>query len=162
MTGKTTLVTRLLQNPKFRLERPCIILDPNLDERWPHDEGVFLSHNKELFLQAVKHPDNYGSIVVVDESGESIGRNGGDMAWLATRGRHYGHQCIFIAQRAMQVDVNVRTQCANMFIFRQGDSDAKILAAEKASNEIKQAPDLQKGEYLAVVGLNPVVKKKLF
>lgn len=168
MSGKTTLATQLLNSDTFRRDaktgekRPCIILDPNLDKRWPVAPDVFLTHNREQFLQVVRDPENYGSIVVVDESGESIGRYGGDMTWLATRGRHFGHQCIFITQRASQIDVNVRTQCANMFVFIQGQSDANILAAEKGKRRLKDAPDLKKGQYLAAIGTNEVLFKKVF
>lgn len=162
MSGKTTLAVRLVAQLKAT-NRPLIILDPNRDPRWPVGDGDFLTHNRDLFLQVVKNPENAGAIVVVDESGESIGKYGGDMAWLATRGRHFGYQCVFIGQRAAQIDKNVRTQCANVFIFRVGSTDADLLSAEYADDTgiIKQASNLGAGEYIACVGFKPPVKYRL-
>ena len=163
LSGKTTLATQLINNETYRAGRPAIILDPNLDNRWPKDESCFVTHDKDVFLRVVKDPQNYSAVVVVDESGEKIGRYGGEMSWLATRGRHYGHQCLFITQRATQLDKNVRTQCANLFIFRQAASDAKVLDAEWAdgSGVILSAAQLNQGEYIACIGFNPPQKLKL-
>lgn len=127
-------------------------------------EGVdFITHNREAFLQVVKDPENAGAVVCVDESGETIGKYGGDMAWLATRGRHFGYQCIFIGQRANHIDKNVRTQCAHIFVFRIGSTDAALMAEEYAdpTGLLRDACNLEKGEYLAMVALGKPQKMRL-
>ncbi len=159
LSGKTTLAAQQAAKLKAELGRPLIVLDPNLDPRWQAD---FITHDAEKFLQVVKQSER--CIVVVDESGESIGRYASPLEWLATRGRHWGHMCFFIGQRATQISKNVRTQCANVFIFRQAQSDAQVLAAEYADSSglILQAAELQQGEFIACVGFNAPKKFKLW
>lgn len=83
-----------------------------------------------------------------------IGRYGQSMNRLATTSRKWGHRCHFIAQRAKQIDVTTRTQCSNVFVFKQSLDDTKELAKEFVADGLKQAHKLKKGEYLYKFGVD--------
>lgn len=142
MSGKTTAAIKMLHKIRAATSRPLLVLDPNLDPRW---EADFITDDPEKFKTFVFA--NKGCELAIDESGETIGRFAGDMMVLATRGRHWGHRCTFISQRAQQIDKNVRSQCTTLLCFSQYKDDAKILAAEFVDPEIEKAYLLKKGEY---------------
>lgn len=77
-----------------------------------------------------------------------IGRYSPVMEELATRGRHWGHKCHFITQRAKQIGTNIRTQCSNAVIFKQSLDDTKDLSNEFVDPMINEAHKLEKGEFI--------------
>ena len=78
---------------------------------------------------------------------------------LATTGRHYGHNCHFISQRGIQLSPTIRTQCPNIFLFKQSLQDTKDLSAEFVADELMNAHTLKKGEYLGKIGVDGKVFK---
>lgn len=161
MSGKTTLAAQLVQ--AGRNNRPLIILDRNNDDRWPLEDGDFFTTNRAEFLRAVNDPENDTFVAVIDESGAEIsrGNQSKDLEWIATIGRHAGIQCVLIAQRANQIDKNIRSQCVNVVCFRIPQSDADLLADEFAEPRLREAGSLGQGEYLACFAFKPVVKMML-
>ena len=156
-SGKTTLAVRLAGVYK-RKSIPVLVLDPFKSERW---QANFISDNPEQFLDVVFQMKNCA--IFVDESGEMIGRWGGVMTKLATVSRNYGHNAHFICQRSKQLDINVRTQCENIFLFKQSFSDTKDIANEFVANELLKAHTLKKGEFICKVGIDGQVSKgKIF
>lgn len=134
-----------------------LVLDPLKNPDWP-SELVFTDPN--AFLNEVK---NWRKCAIfVDEAGETIGKFAGEMMWLATRGRHYGHVCHFIAQRAKMVDVNVRSNCSVLNMFKQSVDDSKLLASEFAQPELKNGNTLQQGEFYYCNTFSDVTKYKIF
>lgn len=131
-----------------------MVLDPDKRSEWNAD---FITTNPEEFLEVVFA--NTGCAVFVDESGDMIGRYGGAMNRLATTSRKWGHNCHFIAQRAKQIDPTTRTQCSNVFVFKQSLDDTKELAREFVADELKNAHILRKGEYLGKIGVDGTVFK---
>jgi hypothetical protein len=140
-------------------DRKIIVLDPNLDPKWKAD---FITHDAEAFIKVVKQSQS--CLVVVDESGESGGQYKGPLDFVATRGRHWGHMGFFIGQRITQVNPNIRTQCANFFIFAQAARDCQLLSDEVVDNTglIANAHLLNQGEFIEKIGFSPAVKKRLF
>ena len=47
-----------------------------------------------------------------------------------TQGRHEGHRCIYISQRAGQVHPNIRENCESLCLFSVGMKAAKLWAEE--------------------------------
>jgi len=88
-----------------------------------------------------------------------IGRYGGIMNRLATNSRHYGHNAHFISQRAKQIDPTIRSQCSNIFLFKQSLYDTKDLSNEFVSQGLMQAHTLKKGEYIYKIGVDGETKK---
>lgn len=81
----------------------------------------------------------------VDESGAAIGRYAGEMMQVATQSRHFGHKAHFITQRASQLDRTVRDQCSELYVFRVGEYDAKMLSEEYGFKILKDAVKLPQG-----------------
>lgn len=129
-----------------------------LSENW---QANYITDNPDEFLQVVF--ENVNCAVFVDESAETIGRYAGTMQKLATSSRNLGHNVHFICQRPKQLDINMRTQCENIFVFKLSLYDTKELAREYVSNDLLYAPQLLKGEYLAKIGVDgDVCQAKIF
>jgi len=152
-TGKTTLAFKLAACYKRR-GTPVIVLDPDMRKDWNAD---FITDDPDKFLEVCKI--NQSAALFIDESGQTIGRYAGSMAWVATNSRKWGHKAHFISQRATQLDILMRTQCSNLFLFKQGVNDSKILAAEFVCPELMSACNLKKGEYLAKLGVDNEIKR---
>lgn len=135
-----------------------MVLDPSpYKSGWDAD---FVTDNPQEFLKHVFASER--CMVIVDESGDMIGRYGGEMTQLATRARHNGHNCYFICQRAKQIDSTVRANCENIICFSQSLDDTKELAREFVDNAINEAHTLKKGEYIYKIGYEQAKKDKAF
>jgi len=152
-SGKTTLAKRMAKAYRKKGWN-CIVLDPLSDPEWEAAEpqkdygGCFQTRNQHEFLETVKA--SRSCMVFVDEAGEAVGQYDNEMHWLGTRGRHYGHSCHFISQRAQQIAKTVRDQCATMYLFASSLTDCKIHADEWNEPEIKDANKLDQGEFFIV------------
>lgn len=151
LSGKTTFTEKKTKSINRLHGRKIIVLDPMLDKRWgegiaPSD--IFVTSNKQKFLQMVWNSKN--CVVVVDEAGKMIGKYDDVMDELATTGRHFGHKCFFITQRAKQISTTIRTQCSEIAIFKQSKDDTKDLANEFVEPMINEAHTLAKGEFIYV------------
>lgn len=142
-SGKTTLATELCR--KYREAGiGTIVLDPILDSRWQAD---ILTDDRDYFLQIVSNPATRGCAIFIDECGEMIGHYKREMFFLATRGRHYGHNCQFITQRAKQLSPTVRDQCGYLALFSCSLDDTIEMARNFNRPELKNANILKKGEF---------------
>lgn len=158
-SGKTTLATGQLA-PAYRNAGVKIaVLDPILDPRWNVD---FLSDDKAAFLSVMQHPDTFGCAVFIDESAEMVGQYQTEMFWLATRGRHYGHNCHFITQRAKQLAKTVRDQCSYLALFNCSFDDARELANEWNRLELREANILARGEFFWVPRFGDIQRLRAF
>lgn len=142
----------MLHQRRGLTNRPLIVLDPNLDPRF---EADFMTDDPETFLKYVW--DNESCELAIDEGGETIGRYAKDMAPLATRGRHFGHACTFIAQRCQQIDTNVRNQCTTLLLFSVSKKDAELLAAEWVDDTLLNAYKLDKGAFYLKRKFSPTI-----
>lgn len=143
-SGKSTLAKLMIQRYKNQ-QRLCAVLDPLHYNDWYAD---YQTSDPEAFLEVVWASENLA--LFVDEAGDAIGKYSDVMNQLATRGRHWGHNCCFMVQRMQQISTTVRDQCRYAFIFRVSVDDAKILANEFGVPELKQANTLEQGEYFQV------------
>lgn len=150
-SGKTTLAKKLCQQ-YIKRGITVFVLDPLLSSEW---NAHYITDNPDEFVDVVF--DNINCAIFVDESAETIGRYAGAMQRLATSSRNLGHNVHFICQRPKQLDINMRTQCEIVFVFKLSYYDAKELAKEYVADELMHAPKLQKGQYLAKVGVDGAV-----
>lgn len=150
-SGKTTLAKALVK--RYQLKgTPSIVLDPMRDPNW---NAEFQTHDTQEFLRVMY--DSERCALFVDESGKSIGKYAQEMAVVTTESRHFGHKAHLISQRAQQIDKNVRDQCSELYIFRVGHDDAKILAAEFGYPELRNASALKRGEFYKLDRFNPPI-----
>ena len=101
-------------------------------------------------------------MVFVDESGDAIGHYNPTMQRLATKGRHWGHSCFFITQKATQIPPIIRDQCGQVFLFGSGSQSAKAIAEEFNSKEFLKATELKQGEYIHKTRFGAVSKDSIF
>lgn len=156
MSGKTTLAKRIANS---YLERgvSTIVLDPLNDPSFP---ASFRTKSSDEFLQIAKQSQSCA--LFIDEAGKYVGQHDTEMHWCATMSRHWGHNCHFIAQRATQISVLVRDQCAVLAVFKVSHKDAKLLAEEFAEPELEKASQLNKGEYYYISRFQPIEKRRVF
>lgn len=140
-SGKTTKARRLAANYK-RQGIGVIVLDPLRDPGWNAD---FITDDQEEFLDVFWRSRSCAAFL--DEGGESVGRYDLAMQKTATRGRHCGHSCHYVAQKATQLAPIVRDQCSHLFLFTSGLASAKMLAEEFNKPDLLQATQLQMYSY---------------
>jgi len=157
-SGKTTYAVNLAYKYS-ELGIKTIVLDPLKDERWRAD---FLTDDYDEFMTVISHKDTRSCAVFIDESGESIDKYNRDNSYaLATRGRHYGHNMHFIAQKLTQIAPTVRDQCSFLIMFAISIDARKELANDWGKPEIATT-ELGKGDYLKVKRFGEVIKSNVF
>lgn len=157
-SGKTTYATGLSQGYRKQGIK-SIVLDPLKDKRWGAD---FLTDDIDLFLKVAQNDLTYGCAVFIDESGEAMDKFNRDSShWLATRGRHKGHNCHFICQKITQVAPIVRDQCTYLVMFQIGPTSRKQLAEEWNRPEIADI-DLKKGQFILVPRFGELEQGEVF
>jgi len=158
-SGKTTLARERIA-PLYRVKKvPVLVLDPYRSKKWKAD---FITDSPAQFVEVVK--GSRSCALFVDEAGNFIDEGYvSELRWLATNSRHYGHNCHFISQRAVQIPPTIRGQCSNLFLFRQSFSDARELSKDFVSDDILTANELKRGEYFGKIGIDgKVYKARLF
>lgn len=142
---------------KQATNRRILVLDPNYDPRWQAD---FITHDINKFDKAVF--SNQSCEIIIDESGEMVGKYAGDMMRLATRSRHFGHCLTLISQRAQMIDKNMRDQCSTLYCFSQNFDDAKLLARSFNDDKLSNANTLRAGEFYCKKRFKKIVKLNVF
>lgn len=143
-SGKTTKARQLAANYR-RQGIGVIVLDPLRDPAWQAD---FITDDQEEFLDVFWRSRSCAAFL--DEGGESVGRYDLAMQKTATRGRHCGHSCHYIAQKATQLAPIVRDQCSYLYLYTSGLTSCKMLAEEFNKPEILNGTQLQRFSYFFV------------
>ena len=118
--------------------------------------------DREEFLEVFWN--SFDLVVFVEEAAEAAGKVNPEMVFTATRGRHqvgeeaHGHSVYFSCHRLNQLDVTMRDQCPELYLFASRTNDAKDLAEDYGHQELKQAPRLQPGEFFHVLPGEPLTK----
>lgn len=149
-SGKTTLAKKLAA--RYRAQgQTVLVLDPLRDPSWPCD---FITSDQDHFLEVFWA--NKSCMAFLDEGGESVGRYDRAMQKTATRGRHPGHSCHYIAQEATQLAPIVRGQCRHLFLFCSPVDSGKVLAREFNRPELLECSTLLVGEYIHAVKMGSI------
>lgn len=155
-SGKTTLAKKLARDYSARGIK-VMVLDPLHDPEWCAD---FKTSDSEEFLEVFWNSRQCA--VFIDEAGESVGQFDKVMSKTATKGRHWGHSCHYIAQRGTQISKIVRDQCSHLFLFASSVDDGKIHANEWNSVELKGCNALKQGDYYHVTRFSDPVLLNIF
>lgn len=144
-TGKTSLLKYEII-PRFKKAGIKVaVLDPIGD---PEFQADYQTKSSEQFLQFAF--SNKGYILVVDESGEAIGKYNQPMQKLATSVRHKGNFSFFAAHSATQLPPIVRSQCANVFLFACSRPNFEKISDEWDQPTLLSLPRLKAGEFYMV------------
>lgn len=60
-----------------------------------------------------------------------------------TKGRHFGHRCFFVSQRAAQVHPAIRENCSSLALFSVQAAPARLWSQEFNDNTLLQAASLK-------------------
>ena len=107
----------------------------------------------EFVREVVRRLDGKKKVrfLIVDEAHELFGKiDAHNALWIAQRGRHDGLNIIGITQRGAAIHTTFRTQCARIYVFRCSMTDSKFMADEGGSPTVKQAHELDTGEYFLI------------
>lgn len=154
-SGKTTLA-KLIAEKRKQSGRGILVFDP-LCTHWACD---YQSNDQQEFLEVVWSSESCD--VFVDEAGKAAGHYNDLMIELATMGRHWGHNCFFICQRAHMVSPSIRTQCRVLFAFNQNGADPKTLAGDWGYDELLNCNKLKQGEYFHAQRFKTISRGRVF
>lgn len=155
-SGKSTLLKYEII-PRFKKAGiKCAVLDPLGDPAFNAD---FQTKNSNEFLRFAFA--NQGWILVIDESGQSIGRYDYPMQALATSVRHKGNFSFFATHSATQLSPLVRGQCGNVFLFACAKQNFKVIADEWDQPKLLTLPRLGILEFYFVPKFGEISKGKI-
>jgi hypothetical protein len=155
-SGKTLLAKALAREFKAQ-GYGVLVLDPLDDPDWECD---YKTSDPTAFLETFWNSER--CMVFIDEAGDSVGRYNNEMRETSTRGRHWGHSCFYIAQRATLVNQTVRDQCSKLFLFNSSLEDCKIHSNEWGRAELRKGNELAKGEYIQCGRFGDLTKGRMF
>lgn len=153
-TGKTTLakmIARELEKRTFAVT----VYDPLISE-WSPD--ALVSGDEEEFFSDLDAQYQAGKrqAVFIDEADTILSVAHRRNFWVLTRGRHFLLSPHVITQRPALVAPTIRGQCNQAYVFQVSTADAKLLADDFACEGLRDAPNLQQGEYLHVHWKNKI------
>lgn len=154
LSGKTYKAQMLAQAYK-RAGIGVLVLDPLRDPRWVCD---FITDDQDEFLDIFWRSKQ--CMGFFDEGEESVGRYDKAMNRTATRGRHWGHTCHYLAQGATQIAPVVRRQCTKLFAFCQSVDEGEVLAREWNRPELLEVSKLTQGQYIYAVKMGKIIDSR--
>ena len=155
-SGKTSLCKELAR--KYKAQGiGVIVLDPVMDGDWECD---FKTDNWDLFLEVYWKSES--CMAFFDEAYKYCFHKNEPAVETATMGRHRGHINHYIAHRANLIDTTIRAQCSELFLFRSGAKDCKLLNEEWNDPLIQEAPDFPNGTFLHIRRGEPGNISRLF
>lgn len=140
-SGKTTM-WKLKAGLLVELGCPVLVYDPvgnGIPARRTFDDVAELVNAAKEFHYA--H-------LIIDESGTGLGKYPGELQWLTTQARNWGHSTHLICQRAEQVNKTVRLQCEGVYLFRASEEDAANLARDFTQPKLGSATGLGQYQFL--------------
>lgn len=142
LSGKTTLAKALSMAYWAKSKIRSLVLDPN-QEQW--GAQAWVTTDEEKFWDVAWKTT--GSLVIVDESTETINRDKGLVA-VFTRLRHRQHKLLVIGHSGVNLLPIMRQQIDELFLFKTSPKAAAIWAEELAQPGFLAATELGQYEFL--------------
>lgn len=146
LSGKSYYALKYAAGSK---KRAIVLMPPSLKieaQKW-RDIDATVFTEQSAFIRAVERSEN--ALVIIDEAGEYCTLQNKEIHPVITRGRHRGHTVTLIAQRYSAVCPAMRGQTNICVAFRQGNTDAKLMADDYANQDIlKAVQSLKEYEYV--------------
>lgn len=153
-SGKTYLARQLVIAASRK--RRCLVLDPK-GTRW--QGASFVTTDPDKLLRVAKL--NKDCLLVIDEGGAGLNRHNVAHDWFSTMSREWGHNCIFITQRAKQVNPNIRENCYKVALFKCSRKAAEDWAEEFANEELLKATSLEQYSFFWCDKFKGCIKTRL-
>lgn len=157
-SGKSSLAKIMAQKAKAA-GALILCLDPKNDPGFCAD---FSTTDPAKFQREVTRAAGEKTLVIVDESADTIGNYAGVMCRIATMNRELAHRAIFITQRGAALDKNIVLNCGNVFVFRSSGRDCKTLCDDLGKKQVYEALEFDRGEYLYIPAYGQVRRGSIF
>lgn len=162
-SGKTCFAKTVIHHMRQKGIK-SLVLDPLRDGDWNAD---YQTHNGAEFLKTAFAPDTMRCLLVVDESGQAVGRHNPQLERIATQSRHKGHQAIFCVQQVTQLSPVIRDNCETLILFASNMRACETLADQygrtrEEIDAIRSAATFEKGQYLRVSGFGSLEYGNIF
>lgn len=141
--GKTHLAKDLAR--QFRHRGVGVIALHKADEPWPGVCVNWQTSDVERFM--AKYRQCQRVVAFMEMADAEVEKYDDRFHKCATRDRHLGNRCFFIAQRPAAVHPAIRENCEGLYLFTCGAA-AKVWAAEFCDPEIIQASRLPKYNFV--------------
>jgi hypothetical protein len=143
--GKSSLIKYEII-PRFRKAGiKSAVLDPLGDPTFKAD---YQTKDSNEFLRFAFQQKGY--ILIVDESGQAIGKYNEPMIALATTVRHKGNFSFFACHSVTTLPPVIRSQCSNVFLFQCSRTNFKMVADEWDQPDLMKLGKLGVGEFYFV------------
>lgn len=165
VTMSQFIVPTWLWPDRYNLKRPprkVLICDPQLKAMW-RGKYTFITKDADEWMAALKL--NRDCVGVWDEAGNSLQSDRKlerRMGWVPMESRNNGHLIYFICQRAGQLPIGYRNQCAQAFVFWQRSSYDRRELAESYGERMMEANKLTVGECFIAQPMKEPVKTRFF
>lgn len=150
-TGKTSYARAYVAQHAKRGGQ-SLVYDPIDPAQW---ENSHATSDIGKFLDLYWKSKN--CLCVIDEALSVGGVHDKDVIETATRGRHRGHQNLYLAQRPKGLSPTIRDQCGVLVCFRIGYRDAYELGNDW-TRSVERAADLPLKEFF-IVGRDGKIRK---
>lgn len=158
-SGKTTLAREMARILARQGHRGAVY-DPvgthTAGGGWPAEWMVY--DDADEFMAFVQSPQAVKHHLFVDEAHELFGHDCRENFWLLTKGRHFGLFLHLMSQRPNKLHPDVRTNCANCYMFRLAQDDAYEIGKDYGHNNLHKI-SLDKGDFLVLESGSPAVKR---
>lgn len=157
-SGKTTLAMQFARDFR-KLDIPTLVLHKPR-EAWSEECASWQTSDPEKFL--AKFASCQGHACFMELADGSVDKYDSRFHKCFTEGRHDGHRCYYLSQRAATVHPAIRENCIQLCLFTVTSSAAKIWAEEFNDLGLMQAVDLPPYVFLHKENrYSPLVKRKL-
>lgn len=144
MSGKTFLAQRLAA--KFKRSRIQTLILRRPGEAWPADAVSWSTEDPDAFLAMFGRAR--GCACFLELADADVGHTDKRFHACFSKGRHLGHRCYFLSQRAAQVHPTIRENCTELYLFTSGAKGAAIWAEEFADDAILKAATLPRFSFI--------------
>ena len=157
-SGKTTLAKQLaLSFRKFDV--PTLVLHKPR-EPWDKSCASWQTCDPEEFLFKFARTQKHACFMELADG--SVDKYDSRFHKCFTEGRHDGHRCFYLSQRAATVHPAIRENCESLYLFTVDWDAAKIWSTTFVDKELLNAPYLPPHYFLHKPNrYTPAVKRKL-
>lgn len=159
-SGKTHCAQQTAR--EFRLRGIGVLVLHKPREPWPADCVTWQTDDPEKFLRMFWA--SRGCACFMELADADIEKSDDRFHRCFTQGRHEGHRCHYLSQRAAMVHPNIRENCESLCLFSVGMKGARLWAEEFNDLDLIGAAQLKPAQHLFFFKASrsvPAVRMKL-
>lgn len=143
-SGKTFLARKMAR--QFRAQGiPTLVLHKPR-EPWHASEASWQTSDPDAFLQKFAATKSHACFMELSDS--RVDKFDDRFHKCFTEGRHDGHRCFYLSQRAATVHPAIRENCESLYLFTVDWDAAKIWATTFVDKKLLDAPTLERHWFL--------------